>query len=256
METLKARGIAIPYVNKLELLIDERNAIQHRFGSPNELTSIFYMTIVSDFFREIFKGHYKQDFDEVVAQFTKQKDLIAFRTRRPSNESELDNLRALSKFHPLGALLSAMSYLERRVDDFAQSIGLVAETRMRPASMLLSPQFFRRYGVDLPSVLDQQSDEVRQIRNAAAHGRRVPTKAEADKCISFVEEYEKALDQVDKELAKRKVKDIQDERARERQADDHRTRVSLRETPEAIMKIERPQPASQIVPIESKLIEE
>ena len=37
---LKNKNIDIPFMNKIELLIDERNALQHRFGSPNELTTI------------------------------------------------------------------------------------------------------------------------------------------------------------------------------------------------------------------------
>ncbi len=45
LSTLKENKIDIPFQNKIELLIDERNALQHRFGSPNELTSIFYMNI-------------------------------------------------------------------------------------------------------------------------------------------------------------------------------------------------------------------
>lgn len=39
IELLATKKIAVPFLNKLELLIDERNALQHRFGSPNELTS-------------------------------------------------------------------------------------------------------------------------------------------------------------------------------------------------------------------------
>lgn len=49
IETLRSKSLTIPYLNKLELLIDERNALQHRFGSPNELTTIFYMNLAKDF---------------------------------------------------------------------------------------------------------------------------------------------------------------------------------------------------------------
>ena len=58
IEALNAKNITIPYLNKLELLIDERNALQHRFGSPNELTAIFYMTVAQEFFRAVLKEHY------------------------------------------------------------------------------------------------------------------------------------------------------------------------------------------------------
>ena len=35
--------IRIPSTNKIEILIDERNALQHRYGFPNEITTIFHM---------------------------------------------------------------------------------------------------------------------------------------------------------------------------------------------------------------------
>lgn len=51
IQALKEKSISIPYLNKIELLIDERNALQHRFGSPNELTTIFYMNIAISFLK-------------------------------------------------------------------------------------------------------------------------------------------------------------------------------------------------------------
>jgi hypothetical protein len=217
IETLKSKGVSIPYLNKIELLIDERNAIQHRFGYPNELTSIFYMNIAVDFFRDILKNHYNQDFDEVIAQFAREKDLMSFRMRKPSNESELDNLKKLSKIHPLGALLSAMSYLEGKIDEFANDVGLKSQLRMRPPWLFMSPRFLHKFGIDLPAGLDGEIDELRRIRNLAAHGRKDPTKQEVDRCISAIEKYERALEAVDKNSVRNKTKQIQEDRDREKQ---------------------------------------
>jgi len=124
IQALKAKGISLPYLNKIELLIDERNAIQHRFGSPNELTTIFYMNISIAFFKEILKEHYDLDLEEILSHFVNEKDLIAFRMREPTSESELENLKKLAKIHPLGALLSAMTYLEKIIYQFASKVGL------------------------------------------------------------------------------------------------------------------------------------
>jgi hypothetical protein len=104
--------------------IDERNALQHRFGSPNELTAIFYMTIAADFFKELLGKHYKQDYEETISQFTPEKDLAAFKMRKPRNESELENLKRLSKVHPLGALLSGVAYLESKMDTLIREAGI------------------------------------------------------------------------------------------------------------------------------------
>ncbi len=124
IETLTAKKIVVPYLNKLELLIDERNALQHRFGSPNELTAIFYMNVALEFFRTVIKEHYKEDFEELIAQFADEKDLIALKMREPANDSELENLKKLGKVHPLGALLSAIAYFEKTLVQFGNKVGL------------------------------------------------------------------------------------------------------------------------------------
>lgn len=216
IEMLKAKGVSIPFLNKIELLIDERNALQHRFGSPNELTAIFYMSIAEDFFKDVLRNHYKKDFDSVIAEFARQEDLLAFRMRTPLNESELENLRKLSRIHPLGALLSAMSYLERRIDGFETEIGLRPEMRMSAGSAILSDIFLREVGVEFPEELSTELNEIRTIRNLAAHGRKDPTKQDADKAIGVIEKYEKALEAADKTKVRARVMERREQPKRER----------------------------------------
>jgi hypothetical protein len=131
IETLRSKSLDIPYLNKLELLIDERNALQHRFGSPNELTTIFYMNLAKDFFKEVLTQHYGQNLEEVLPQFTEEKDLAALNIREPANDSELENLKKLGKVHPLGALLSAIAYLEKIILKFGEEVGI--NTRPSPS---------------------------------------------------------------------------------------------------------------------------
>lgn len=216
LETLKSKGVTVPYLNKIELLIDERNALQHRFGSPNELTAIFYMSVSMDFFRDILKNHYKKELDEVLEQFAKPNDLMSFRMRKPSNDSELESLKKLAKIHPLGALLSAMSYLESKIDSFANEVGLSSELRMRPPWAFMSHRFLARFGVELAPQLEREMEEVRRTRNLAAHGRKDPTRQEVENAISAIEKYEKALASADRDRVKAAVKVAQDEREKER----------------------------------------
>ncbi len=215
LECLKAKGTVIPFLNKIELLIDERNALQHRFGSPNELTAIFYMNISMEFFREILKQHYKKDLDELLEQFTEAKDWMSFRMRKPSTDSELENLKKLAKIHPLGALLSAMSYLEGKIASFAEEIGLGEEVRMRPSWAIMSHRFLMRFGLELTPALEREMDEVRRTRNLAAHGRKEPTRQEVDRAISAIERYEKALEGVDREKMKLAIQAASESRNKE-----------------------------------------
>lgn len=204
-ESLKNKGFNVPYLNKVELLIDERNALQHRFGSPNELTAIFYMSIATDFFRETLENHYKQDFDEVVAQFTPIKDLAAFLINKPCNKSEIENLKKLAKVHPLNALLSITDYLESKITTFRHEIGLNREIRFQNPRMYQSTRYLSQFGIVVPPNLEREMDKLRRMRNLAAHGRKDPSKEDVFQCIASVEKFENFLNSVDKVKTKQNV---------------------------------------------------
>jgi hypothetical protein len=219
VESLNARKVIIPHINKLELLIDERNALQHRFGSPNELTAIFYMNVALDFFRSVLKHHYGQEFDEMLSQFVDEKDLIAFRMREPSNDSELENLKKLAKFHTLGALLSAIAYLEKTIIQFAVKVGIEDDIARRHPMFPISGRYLEFNGIELSAKLRERLDNTRRLRNLAAHGRVDPTKEDVISAISSIEELEHYLSSLDIEAAREQVMLARKKRQAERAND-------------------------------------
>lgn len=223
IESLKDGKVAVPFLNKLELLIDERNALQHRFGSPNELTAIFYMRIAQDFFRTVLKEHYGQDFDELISQFAESKDLVALKMRDPSNDSELENLKKLGKVHPLGALLSAIAYLEQTILKFGVNVGI--SERFSP-SMPISSRFLEMHGVELPSDLKERMDNTRRLKNMAVHGKTEPTQEDVGRAVSMIEDTEKFLSSLDLDRTRDQVSLARKKREEERSSYD-RNRVLL-----------------------------
>ena len=215
IQKLKGNGFNVPFLNKIELLIDERNALQHRFGSPNELTAIFYMDIAISFFTEILHTHYDLDFDETIEQFTDKKALVAFRMRKPADETELENLLKLASIHPLGAFLSAMTYLEKKTEDFGKQIGINERELTRYAGPM-SYRLFYRYGIKIPQELAAELDEIRRLRNSATHGRITPSEEDVRKAIKVIERYERFLEELDKAETTKKVKKITEQRELER----------------------------------------
>ena len=213
IDLLETKKISVPFLNKLELLIDERNALQHRFGSPNELTAIFYMNVALEFFRSIVKQHYNQDFDELIAQFADEKDLIALKMREPSNDSELENLKKLGKVHPLGALLSAVAYLEQTVLQFGSKVGM--SERFSP-SIVISARYLEMNGIELPPSLRDRLENTRRLRNQAAHGRTEPTREDVVAAVSSVEELEAFLGSLNIDEARQKVAIAKRQREAER----------------------------------------
>lgn len=176
--------------------------MQHRFGSPNELTAIFYMNVAQDFFRDVLKQHYGQDFDEILPQFAEEKDLVALKMREPADDSELENLKKLGKVHPLGALLSAIAYLKQMILKFGASVGI--GERFSP-SMPISGRYLEINGIELPQGLRERLDNTRRLRNMAAHGRAEPTREDVVAAISTIEELERFLAALDIDKTKEQV---------------------------------------------------
>jgi len=206
IKVLKEKSISIPYLNKIELLIDERNALQHRFGSPNELTTRFYMDIAINFFKEILYTQYDETYEEIIEQFTDKKELIAFQMHEPRDEKELESLQYLAKLHPLGALLSAMTYLDKIIVQFTEKIGLEQKFHGRPFWHMASHRLLERYGIDIPEDLSRKLEEARRLKNLVVSGRKDPTKHDVENVIKAIEKFEKFLSDIDLDEAKRNLK--------------------------------------------------
>jgi len=219
LDILQEANVAVPFLNKLELLVDERNALQHRFGSPNELTGIFYMDICKEFFSKVLREHYDLTFDEVLDQFGVPADVAAFRMRAPSDDSELESLKQLANVHPLGAILSATTYLEKLNREFLEKLDLDEDFRRRPFYATMFHRFLRSHGVDVPRDLRREMDLVRNMRNMAAHGRQDPSQQEVQDCIGTIEKYEEFLNGLDLESTRRTVMASMTERQRVQQED-------------------------------------
>ncbi|MGR7922964.1 hypothetical protein ACU6RQ_18000 [Zobellella denitrificans] len=216
LKVLQDKSINLPLLNKIELLVDERNALQHRFGSPNELTSIFYMNIAENFFREVLKTHYGQEYDEIITQFSDESDLLEYKLNDPTNDQELDKLKDLAKIHPLGALLSAWTYIEKEIEEFAEQAGLNF-LRRRPSAIDLVNGRWERFGIVVPSALNDSFNEARRLRNMAAHGRLEPTIEDVISSVDTIETFEKYLLSLDKSVIKQRAKIEKERFEKERQ---------------------------------------
>jgi hypothetical protein len=210
-DALKEKKVSVPHLNKIELLIDERNALQHRFGSPNELTSIFYMNVAMDFFRDLLNNHYHKDLEEILDEFADKKDLVAFRRREPSDETELDNLKKLAKEEPLAALLAAFAYRGRLLENFLTQLGVdnanplprgLRDFSIRPERAL------QQLGVAIPEDFAQQMEEARRLNSLTAHGRAIPETSQAVQVIEAVEKFETFVQSLNKEALKQKVQTL------------------------------------------------
>lgn len=219
-ESSKEEKIRIPSTNKIEILIDERNALQHRYGFPNEITTIFHMENTYNFLKEFLRENYGLEIDEVIKDFLPEEEFASFQLRRKiSTENELDKLIKIAKIHPVGALLSAFAYLESQLLEIRDIITenthlqeLYKENRevlrdirfltMRLMRLEYLPKFMSIYEISVSEEDIKMLFKLRHIRNSVSHGREQITQKEAIELIKFAKSIEPKVKEL-KEKVKR-----------------------------------------------------
>ncbi len=229
MECLsKDKQIKIPYLNKLELLIDERNALQHRYGFPNELTTIFYMEATYEFFEEFLQINYNLDIEKTLEDFLSEDDLAIFKLRTVTTKNELDKLVKLTKVHPVGALLSAYAYLEGQVNEIREIVLSQAAGEERDFRISIIRFFSPDALLRLMSVYSVEIDEkfrgslfnFRNTRNQVAHGREGIEGKQVVEFISFIKELEPKIKELKEKVEKspRLIIELEKTKAAEKEA--------------------------------------
>ena len=209
--------IRIPSTNKIEILIDERNALQHRYGFPNEITTIFHMENTYNFLKDFLRENYGLEIDEVIKDFLSEEEFTTFQLRRKIfTENELDKLIKLAKIHPVGALLSAVAYLESQLreirDTLMENMGLhelpeesrdvLRDIRFLTLRFEYLHKLMSLYKIPITENDKKMLFKLRHVRNSVVHGREQITQKEATELIEFIKSIEPKV----KEL-KEKVKE-------------------------------------------------
>jgi len=223
IETLsKDKNIVIPHLNKLELLIDERNALQHRYGFPNELTTIFYMEATYSFFKEFLQQNYNLDIEIVLEDFLKEDDLAIFKLRSVTTQTELDKLNKLTKVHPVGALLSAYAYMEGQMNEIREIIQNQIGGDERDLRMSLFRFFnpdsvariMNEYQVEVSETNRKKLFDFRNVRNQVAHGREGVESKQVIEFIKMVKDLEPKFIELKEKVIKEPLLLIDKERTR------------------------------------------
>lgn len=164
---LEEHAITFPERPRLEMLIDDRNAIQHRFGYPDKETVLYYLSTVVTTMDRLMKEVYHLNAREIFSQYMQEEALtmIGFSPAR----SPLGEARAIAEIDPASGMSTAYGLLEKRLFDL-----LPDYDSQRPVMPWHSPHFrriMRNISSNLLSGQDALSlfEEIRKLRGVAVH---------------------------------------------------------------------------------------
>lgn len=172
-KALELKGIFIKERPIIELLIDDRNTIQHRFGFPNPETVFFYLTNTLEYFKRFIDKEYSLDIIEILRLHTTEEklEIVGLVDNIDSEEKSLIKLYQIS---PESAVLYAYNLIEEKLTPFLSGDSKKAGKK---AVMLWHHSDFRK-------LINEFSDKnfiagnayekfqiLRQARNIGAHSQ-------------------------------------------------------------------------------------
>lgn len=108
---LEAEGVKIPERPVIELLVDDRNTIQHRFGYPNAETVWYYLEQVVAFFQRFLNDHYGVRLSEALEPHLSKEHLELLGLA----EDEYGYLTKLLELSPEAAIVQSYSQVEKLI---------------------------------------------------------------------------------------------------------------------------------------------
>lgn len=170
LSILESKSINVPELPVLELLIDDRNTIQHRFGYPDQKTVDYYLQEVVSFFQRFLDAHYGLNLSETLVPYLTNEHLKILGLIRDEYQ---DTLNQLAKVSPEAAIVKAYNYVEELILSFMTNY--LPERETERATFVVRSQALVR---QLFNELEQNSFveegyqrlmELRRTRNRAAH---------------------------------------------------------------------------------------
>lgn len=199
---LEEKNINVKERPVIELLIDDRNTIQHRFGFPNSESIFFYISSTLEYFKRFLEEEYNLELIEILRLHTSEEalEIVGLKDTQDSEEKSLTKLYEIS---PESSVLRGYNLIEFKLSPFLSHDSNRADKK--PVMLWHSHNF-----KDLLTILSRDNrivgnvndkfQKLRQARNMGAHSQHfenVPSamwKEAFDISIEFLKAINKAIE--------------------------------------------------------------
>lgn len=207
LNDLERQSIQIPMKHIIELLIDERNNIQHRFGSPNSIMVKYYFDNSLMFFDEFMDAAFGLELREYLSNLLDGTILDYIYPKTESAKDILIQARLVARVHPSSSIVTAWMEIEKKVGELRTLLEdnyKKYETWFRyPASMFLRhllEDYLR--ATKGKEKLRHDIIELSRVRNRVTHATTEVDANQAEQYIHQVESILPRLEELKPEILK------------------------------------------------------
>jgi hypothetical protein len=179
-KSLNDLEILIPEKPVIELLVDDRNTLQHRFGFPNEEAVFFYLSTIKDFYVRFLKEEYNTTLSEELKPYLTKENMELLGI----SKSEIEHLKKLKEVSIEMAILQISGDIEKIgyeiIKPFRETKNMRDDTIRRKLSMptMYSMNYLLRILFESNEISEDKFQEMkikyqefRDFRNQISHGR-------------------------------------------------------------------------------------
>lgn len=186
----------VPWLARLQVLIDERNAIQHRYGTLDDVTMDYHMNGTTAFLQEVLTREFSTDIHELSRQALPED--VWNKCRFIMSEKDQTFERVLANVHnqPETSFLTAMEMYTSIIDLAVADIGVPPATHL---------DVVIKFHAALPNKSKVSQREVRDIpglfslRNGIIHIGKTTTPEEVEAAIRLIQ---KSIDDIENQQYK------------------------------------------------------
>jgi uncharacterized protein YutE (UPF0331/DUF86 family) len=201
-EELDKLDVVINEKPVIELLIDDRNTIQHRFGFPDAESVYYYLEQVVAFFNLFLYEQYGVKLSEALGQYLTKEQMAVLGLE----SDNFAHLRRLFKISPEAAVQQAYADLEVKLSELLEDeVKAMAEAEQPIRRMPLTASMYMPLAIRkglIPREMAAKFDELRVARNRAAHmpssqNKGTDWSGALDTAVAMLTELDKAKDTID-----------------------------------------------------------
>lgn len=199
LSDLEKHNVTVPQKHIIELLIDERNTLQHRFGSPNSIMVKYYFDNSLRFFKDFMNAAFGLELREYLSNLL---DAATLGYIYPASETSKDILlqaRSVARIHPSSSILTAWVELEKKVGELREILYKQSREEESWFRYPASPFLRKLLGEYLTQTT--KSERLRReivhlsvLRNRIVHADTV---ASAEDAQTYIQKVEQILPQIE-----------------------------------------------------------
>ncbi|MTV49802.1 hypothetical protein GJ688_12550 [Heliobacillus mobilis] len=186
----------LPYMSRVELLIDERNGIQHRYGTIDTVTMDYHLEAAFNFIDEILQKEFSADIHRFIRENVEKDVWIKCRFVKTEALQNLERAKATVESNPTLALLDSMNILEDTLSNINKNVLSIA-----PIELILI-NFMKDVIKDQNkrNKIIGEISEVFNIRNRVVHSEYTPNREELHTIINTIQECLNQLNKPDNRM--------------------------------------------------------